>query len=606
MNKRYIPIVLLVVLLSIDCEEEPMAPVDYSMSWEQVEGLFGCDLPNDIAVDQDGNVYVSTVRGVLLSENGGCSWSKAGLEEHFVGSLGIGPEGDVLAGTDQSGVFVSRDKGKSWSNILSGDYSILSIAVDSQDRVFVGTSQNGLFRSIDGGETWEQIVIGQNPGQVSFYDIGISPNGYLFAAAGIGGIYRSVDNGENWEHVGSGLPSSFFWCIGINADGHVSVGREGGIHRSRNDGETWTAIGFGSGYYYVCALAVNSGGDIFAGMGTGLIFRSTDGGDTWEELAGTGVGGNSIAVDPADHIFSTSPEGIFRSSDNGNSWMIVIGRTSRVGEVSAIFIDSDGSIYVGTGGGGIYRSTDGGHGWRHQNEGLGSIIVNSFVGTSTGTLFAGTQNGVYRRSAQDDAWSPGALAGFPVHYLAVDAEDRIFAGGAGSLYRSTDGGETWIRLDSGLSEVLSIACTPGSAIFAGTSEHGIFISSDSGETWQSINNGLASPHVLSLVSDDAGHVFAGTLGGVFRWSDDNRYWDDFNYGLSKQDITALAFDFTGRIFAGSWTGFVFRSTVMRDGWRESGMEEHGIETLEFDADQGFLYAGTNADGLFKGSLVRIP
>ena len=74
----------------------------------------------------------------------------------------------------------------------------------------------------------------------------------------------------------------------------------------------------------VPALAINSSGDIFAGTDASGVFRSTDNGNSWTQISNglpIGVSVLSLAINSSGNIFAgTDGSGIFRSTDNGNNW----------------------------------------------------------------------------------------------------------------------------------------------------------------------------------------------------------------------------------------------------------------------------------------------
>jgi len=154
--------------------------------------------------------------------------------------------------------------------------------------------------------------------------------------------------------------------------------------------------------------------------------------------------------------------------------------------------------------------------------------------------------------------------------LAINSNGTIFAGTAGcgtGVYRSTDNGDSWTLVNTGLTstDVAALAIN-GSTIFAGTHSimgqgGGMFRSTDNGDTWTEQNNHLTALDVNSVAINFLGHIFAGAAGGVFRSTNDGDPWTDVSGGLLPPggNIWALAIDSTGHAFAGTAGGGVFRS-----------------------------------------------
>lgn len=205
---------------------------------------------------------------------------------------------------------------------------------------------------------------------------------------------------------------------------------------------------------------------------------------------------------------------------------------------------------------------------------------------------------------QTDFWEPvkGPLAG-QVLALAVDRNEVIFAGTNVGVARSVDNGDSW-EFDLPGRAVLALAINDAGHIFAGTIGRGVYRSTDQGETWSEVNNGLTMPLVLALIINSDQHLFAGTyFGGVFRSTDNGDSWEETNIGLNAPSIAALAINDAGHIFAaapGINTGGVFRSLNNGDNWEavNSGLPQANVFALGFDR-QGRILAGTDGDGVFR-------
>jgi photosystem II stability/assembly factor-like uncharacterized protein len=112
-------------------------------------------------------------------------------------------------------------------------------------------------------------------------------------------------------------------------------------------------------------LGINSDGHIFAathsimGEGGGM-FRSTDNGDSWTEQNDgfTAFDANAVTFNSAGHVFAAAAGGVFRSTNDGVSWTDVSsGLIPAGGNVETVAMDSKNYAYAGTAGGGVFRST---------------------------------------------------------------------------------------------------------------------------------------------------------------------------------------------------------------------------------------------------------
>jgi ligand-binding sensor domain-containing protein len=362
---------------------------------------------------------------------------------------------------------------------------------------------------------------------------------------------------------------------------------------------------------HVWSLAINSTGHIFAGTIGGGVFRSTDNGDSWTSanLVLTNDGVLSLAINSSGEIFAgTYRSGVFRSTDNGGSWTpVIIGLTTT--KVRSLAIQASGEIFAGTIGGGVFRSTDNGGSWSPANTGLTDTEIEALAINSTGHIFAGTiGRGVFRSVDNGGSWTEiNNDLNAAVSSLASKASGEIFAGTNGGVFRSTNTGDSWTLVNSGLTNkyVYALAINASGGIFAGTSDGGVFRSADNGGTWTPVNAGLTNTDVRSLVINSSGQIFAGTDGGgVFRSTDNGGSWTEVNIGLTNKTIRPLAINSSGHLFAGVFdlferNGGVFRSIDNGDSWTRVNTG-NSVMSLAINSI-GQIFAGTNGGGVFRST-----
>jgi ligand-binding sensor domain-containing protein len=137
----------------------------------------------------------------------------------------------------------------------------------------------------------------------------------------------------------------------------------------------------------------------------------------------------------------------------------------------------------------------------------------------------------------------------------------------------------------------------------------------------SVGGGPPGGVVLSMVTDAAGNIYAGTLGGVYRKAKQTSTWTAFNAGLTNLAVTSLIADAAGNIYAGTIFGGVFKSPVSAPNWiaMNSGLPASTnllitpltlspvitVGALAIDAG-GNLYAGTGfvfggGSGVYKSA-----
>jgi photosystem II stability/assembly factor-like uncharacterized protein len=269
----------------------------------------------------------------------------------------------------------------------------------------------------------------------------VSEIGHIFAATNTGGVFRSTDGGENW--FATSLSIDVF-SLALNSNGTIFAGTENGIYFSIDQGENWTSGSIGLTDPNIYSLAINSNDFIFAG---------------------------------------TRDSGMFRSTNDGASWIKINNGFTTSTNVLALAISLSNALLAGTGGGGVFRSTNDGESWTTVNTGLppgGSRAVRAITVDSSGNIFAGTFAGVFRSSNDGTSWTPTAM-NLHTRALASNVHSHIFVGTLGGPFRSTDNGENWTGISSGLSDTIlrSFAINAVGVIFAGSIGGAVFRSTES-------------------------------------------------------------------------------------------------------------------------------
>jgi photosystem II stability/assembly factor-like uncharacterized protein len=394
----------------------------------------------------------------------------------------------------------------------------------------------------------------------------------------------------------------------------ASEGAEGsGIYCSVDRGATWTRSAF-KGWVY--AFAEVPGGFI-AGTGSG-VYRTTDGGSTWGPTAFTlpayavarDSSGALLAGTSGYTVFGTNglpaqtagahAGAIYRSTDGGLSWQEVFGSSATV---SGLLVSAPGTAYAALAGQGVVRSTDGGATWGALNGGLPSGAV-CLVREESGSILAGTPSGMLARLASGaSTWEavlsfPGA--GASILALATDA-GAILAGTdaiEGFLLLSTDRGATWSRNEGALAArwILALRATRSGVLLAGTLD-GLFLTTDEGATWRRAAGQAGSSTVYALEETILGTLVAAAgYDGVFTSSDQGLSWSH-NTTLPPGYYSRIAVSPSGALFAGG-SFAVQRSTDGGASW--SSLEVTG-GGLVFGSRTGAIFLRDSAGGVQRSS-----
>ncbi len=287
------------------------------------------------------------------------------------------------------------------------------------------------------------------------------------------------------------------------------------------------------------------------------------------------------------------------------------------GYIGVVAIDPNNSqtIYAGIGnGGGVYKSNNGGISWN-------AVMTNAYVQSLTidrndsQVIYAGGGTDVYKSVNGGGSWitkSSGLNYAY-VQSLAIDPNNsrNVFAGTDGGMFKSTNSGDSWTVINSGLVytnvQTLAINSSNSNVIYAGTSEGGVFKSSDGGSSWSVTNNGLTGTNVQSLVINPGNSqiIYAGTSpGGVFKSTDSGSSWSAVNSGMTNTNILALAIDPSNgqTIYAGTWSK-VYKSIDGAGSWTgvDGALPMTWVYSLAIDrSNNQNIYAGTGG-WLFKST-----
>ena len=433
----------------------------------------------DFAV-KDNLLFAGTTNGVYLSTNNGTNWIQTSLTRLV---YAIAVNGDILFTGTNEGVFLSTNNGAIWTPANNGltNQDIHALEVIGNN-LFAGTGGGGVYLSTNNGSDWTPVNYNLNTDLwiTSFAVKGDS----LFAGTTNGGIFLSTNFGASWSQTG--LTDQYVRCIAVSGE-NLFAGTYGyGLFHSTNSGTSWFLTGLTDERIQVLGA---TGNNIFAGT-FDVLYRTTNEGADW---ALTGLRDCNVwaLAFRGNNIFSGSINGveyggIFRSTDNGTSWIQCKTIDVRSLEVMGNI------IFAGTWGHGVCRSTDNGENWIQINNGMGN----------------------------QDVWALAA------------SDENIFAGTAsGGVFFSADSGSNWVPVNFGLTNLVILALAiNGDKVFAGTDGAGVFISTNNGTSWLNVNNGLTnfSVRAFAMIGNS---IFAATDGGVFHSTNNGLIWQELNDGF---------------------------------------------------------------------------
>ena len=343
---------------------------------------------------------------------------------------------------------------------IGGRVSDIEMPSNSTETIYVGTASGGIFKTEDTGSTWTPIF--DDALSLSIGDMELAPSNNDIIYVGTGesnagggslaydglGIYRSENAGATWTHLGL-----------------EEIGSVGKVEVAPDDPNT----------VFVAAM-----GDLFGDNSDRGVYRTTDGGNTWNQVlfVSDSTGFVDLAMHPTNsniiyaaawerirrpdrRRYTGATSGIYRTTDGGDNWELLTNglptAANDKGRIGLAIAPSDPNFvyaYIVNEGGtltGIFRTTDGGDSWTPMTKNgiseppfmwwFGKIYVHP---NSPNSLFAMSLNTHYIEDiTSSNSWET-RFSGVHVDQHAVafhpQNPDLVVLGNDGGVYISEDRG----------------------------------------------------------------------------------------------------------------------------------------------------------------------
>jgi photosystem II stability/assembly factor-like uncharacterized protein len=369
-------------------------------------------------------------------------------------------------------------------------------------------------------------------GRISHIAIHPENENIWYVAVGSGGVWKTVNSGTTWTPIFDDQPSYSIGTIAIDPNnpdtiwvgtgedvGGRHVGFGDGVYKSEDGGKSWKNMGLKDSQHISRivihpddsnVLWVTAQGPLWSKGGDRGLFKSTDGGKTWNKTLGdsewTGV--TDLEMDPynPDRLYAATwqhhrtvaaymgggpKSGIYRSDDGGDSWTELTNGlpNSNMGKIGlAVSPHNANTIYaaieLNRRKGGVYRSTDGGNSWTKQSDAVSGgtgphyyqelfvsphhegrlylMDASMQVSDDAGKTF-------YRMNERNKHGDNHAIA------FKSDDPDYVIMGTDGGLYESFDLTQTWRFIDNlPVTQYYKVAvddATPFYNIYGGTQDN---------------------------------------------------------------------------------------------------------------------------------------
>ncbi|MGD2026604.1 MAG: hypothetical protein PVI99_02205, partial [Anaerolineales bacterium] len=570
-------------------EQTPPALVG-ELTWVRTGGPLG-GLGYDVRMDpEDPEVMFVTdaFAGVFKSADGGQTWSPSNTGINVRGGasgdaipifcLTIDPNNPdtVWVGTQNvRGVFKSGDGGESWAIKINGiverdGITFRGISIDPQDSQVVyaaaelsswnwansehlgrefDKTKGVVYKTTNGGERWTAIWRGDNLAR--YILINPQDSDVLYVSTGI--FDREAANSNHTTDTPGGV----------------------GVLKSTDGGQTWQQVNSGITNLYVGTLFMHPDNPdiLLAGTGNNAypegagVFLTTNGGESWTRVLAEGVQSVEFAASDPSIAYAGNPGFIFRSTDGGNTWQATVRQSEEnigwgpAGVEAGFPIDFQvdprdaNRIFANNYGGGNFLSEDGGVTWANASRGYTGAQVRSVAVSpqAPGQVFAAARSGIFGSYDGGGNWTglnfPQA-SGLEWNAVSVDPQDpqHVLAANnwSGGIYESRDGGLSWKITDipwTNMQGWRTIAFAPADSktVYAGSGAFGsagsfnnelpasgIYRSTDGGTSWTAANDAFtqdAQITDLAVHPSDPKVVYAASpANGIFKTSDGGASW----------------------------------------------------------------------------------
>ena len=518
-----------------------------------------------------------------------------------INCIAVDPQNNniIWVGSPSGGLWKSSDGGNTWStntDFLDGlGVSSILISPLNSNIMYLGTGDHdggdtysiGILKSTDGGQSWFRL---NNSPLDAVWKLFMHPSNENIVYACNGAVYKSTNGGANWITTNTvsfsradlimdnGNPNTLYATTAELGPGGGSI-----IIKSTNGGESWfrltNFLPDSSGFRrIVLAQSASNPNIIYAiftssrNSGFGGVCKSTDSGNNWVLKAnspnmlgwsdnGSDIGGQGF-YDLALIVHPTNPDivylggiNIWRTTNGGDNWQIKAhwygGSTGNIPFVHAdihAFEFIPNTEYLLTGcDGGIFRTTNGGAVWQDFSSGLGIRQFYTMGGSAQipNFVYGGSQdNGTSRLS--NGIWTN--VFGGDGTECAVDYSNPNVAYVSyqnGIFFRTTDGGNSFASINSGILENESAWVTPflihptnPEILYRATSK--VYKSTNRGNFWNAISGELGTYFGLKTVKvskSNPNYIYVRESGRFYKTTNGGSRWDSVQAPQIQHDPT---------------------------------------------------------------------
>jgi len=354
-----------------------------TMEWRLIGPYRGGRVTTVTGIPDNPQLYYmgATGGGVWKTENAGLTWKNISDDFFNVGTIGaiavaksdpnviyVGTGEKSIRGVTTSqgdGIYKSTDAGSTWTHIgLAKAGQIARIKIHptkpdiayaaAQGQIWTPNEERGVYRTTDGGETWKLVL--SIDAQTGATDLRMDPTNprilyasmwehgrkpwYILSGGTAGGIFKSIDGGDNWKKLTEGLPE-MIGKVGIDISASnpnrlyaivEAMPGKGGLYRSDDGGITWelknkSRILWTRSWYYMHITADPVNENIVYVLNAPFM-KSIDGGITFEKKTTPHGDHHDHWINPNNNknMINANDGGATITFDGGKSWSSIMNQ----------------------------------------------------------------------------------------------------------------------------------------------------------------------------------------------------------------------------------------------------------------------------------------
>lgn len=295
-----------------------------------------------------------------------------------------------------------------------------------------------------------------------------------------------------------------------------------------------------------------------------------------------------------------------------SQWSVVTG--PGLTNITAMAKQGD-ALIVGTSTQGIFRTTDRGDSWNSLNGTMANFAVNSLFGWDTlllAGITAGSDKGLYQGYLGGKSWKKfGSPFSNNAIVSIVRIDTTIFAASTSTVFRSTDRGVTWTSASSGITagNVINALAVNGTTLVAATAM-GIFRTTDLGASWIQTRTNTLYTELSTSISASNGKIYVTNQNGgvnagkdtVYRSTDNGVTWVNVKNNLPSSVYGQYVMAYGDTVFYGMAGDGIYRSTNAGQSWQVDTVGLWNKRTISGFIDGNVLYSGASSEYGGNGGL----